>query len=126
MYNNNLRSYTINSKEYCYNVNKPSIYPTSMQVHIPALMPNIERGLPKSIPNLTVNSSMFANDKACRPSPRSVITTQNYVTITKWNNDHPAFPAKDDGSNRIIRYSQFLVDIFNGDIRNMHISRYIQ
>lgn len=125
MYDNNLKSYTVDPKEYCYNVNRPSIYPTSMQVHIPALMPNITRGLPKSVPELTVNSSMFANDKACRPKPRSVITTQNYVTITKWQNEHPAFPSKGDSTNKIIRYNRFIVDIMNGDIRNMHICRYV-
>lgn len=125
MYNSNLVSYSVDSKEYCYNVDKPNIRPSKMQAHIPVLMANIPMGLPKVVPSISLVPTMFANDVSCRPTPASVLSTQNFITITKWINDNPYFPSKDDGSGKITRYSKLLVDIFNGDIRNMHICRYI-
>lgn len=125
MYDANTVSYSIDSKEYCYNVDRPYYRPDSMQVHIPALMPNIPMGLPKVVPSISINATMFANDASCRPRPSSVISTQNYVTITRWRNENPSFPDKADATDRIYRYSKFLVDILNGDIRNMHICKYI-
>lgn len=125
MYNSNLVSYTINAKEYARNVDKPSISPSSIQAHIPSLMPKIPMGLPRSVPSISINPSMFANDTSCRPKPVSVLSTQNYVTIPKWPNEQPHFSSKDDGYYRMERYSQFLVDIVNGDIRNMRISNYV-
>ena len=125
MYDSNLVSYTIHQKEYCYNVNKPPIYPDSMQVHIPALMTNIPMGLPKVGPPIALVPTIFANDSSCRPTPSSTVQTQNYVTITRWVNNTPFFPSKDDGVGLLVRYSRFIVDIMNGDIRNMHISNYV-
>lgn len=125
MYDSNLVSYTIHSKEYCFNVNKPYINPDSMQVHIPSMMANIPMGLPKQGTPIVLTSTIFANDNSCKPTPASTVATQNYVTITRWINSTPSFPSKDDGEGRITRYSKFLVDVFNGDIRNMHISNYV-
>ena len=126
MYDANTVSYTVDSKEYCYNVDRPYYQPSSMQVYIPALMPEISMGLPKITPSISLNQSMFANDASCRPKPSSTISTQNYVTITRWANEYPSFPNKCEYEDtRIIRYSKFIVDIMNGDIRNMHISKYI-
>lgn len=125
MYNANLVSYTVNAKEYARNVNKPDISPNSIQAYIPSLMPKISMGLPRSAPSISINPSMFANDVSCRPKTTSVLSTQNYVTVPKWPNTQPYFPSKDDGYYRMERYSQFLVDIVNGDIRNMRISNYV-
>lgn len=124
MYDSNTVSYTIDNKEYAYNVDKPSIYPSSMKTHVPSLMPYISRGIPRTS-KTSINQNMFVNAGGCKVTPSSIVSTQNYVTITKWKNEHPSFPSKDDGTGKCVRYSKFLIDIMNGDIRNMHICNYI-
>jgi hypothetical protein len=120
-----VNSYKISKKAYGHNVNKPSITPGSIQAHIDMLMPNIPMGTPRSNPLTSLNATMFANDSSCRPTPASVISQQNYVTVPKWENENPSFPNKDDGTHHLIRYSTFLIDIVHGDIRKLRICKYI-
>jgi hypothetical protein len=125
MYNSNTVSYTIDNTEYGYNVDKPSIFPTVMKAYIPALMPYITMGMP-AFGKVSVNKTIFVNDSSCKVNPSAVMTTQNYLTITKWKNTYPYFPEKEEGTTgKCVRYSKFMFDIFNGDIRNMHISNHV-
>lgn len=125
MYDSNTVSYTIDNQEYGYNVNKPSIFPSVMRAYIPALMPYITMSTPSN-GKVSINKNIFVNDSSCKVNPASVMTTQNYLTITKWANEHPYFPAKEEGNTgHCRRYCKFIFDIMNGDIRNMHISNYI-
>lgn len=122
MYDSNTVSYTIDNKEYGYNVDKPSIYPKIMKAYIPALMPYITMGTPAN-GKVSINKNIFVNDNSCKVNPNSVMTTQNFLTITKWKNDTPYFPDKEEGLSGVcVRYSKFVFDIMNGDIRNMHIA----
>ena len=125
MYDSNTVSYTIDNKEYGYNVDKPSISPSVMKAYIPALMPYISMGIPAN-GKIAVNKSIFINDSSCKVNPSSIKTTQNYLTITKWTNESPYFPAKEErDTGHCVRYCKFLFDILNGDIRNIHICNYV-
>jgi hypothetical protein len=75
---------------------------------------------------VSINKTIFVNDSSCKVNPSAVMTTQNYLTITKWKNTYPYFPEKEEGTTgKCVRYSKFMFDIFNGDIRNMHISNHV-
>lgn len=63
----------------------------SIKVFIPELMPKVKLETPKT-ESIQVNTiQMFLNDNSCRPSPKNIIKTKNYITIkvanrVNWNN----------------------------------------
>lgn len=110
--------YVINDTEYFYNLNSPSYHPTTILAYVPKLMPNIKQGAPaydkKGIP-----TDMFCNSKKEYPiSPAKIVTTQNYLTITKPANLSPSF-WKTSVNGRMIKNKKHILKVTNRDIRKL-------
>lgn len=123
MYNDTTTSYNIEKLEYAYNTEMANYSaPPTIQMYIPKLMANIGMGTPTTFTG-SINGSIFANDASCKPSPPGTVTLQNYITVPKWDNESPEFPDKTAEPipfPRMFRFQKFIVEILNGDIRNIH------
>ena len=83
--------YIINDTEYFYNLNSPSYHPTTIMAYVPKLMPNIKQGAP-AVEKKGIPMDLFCNSKTEYPiMPAKVVTTQNYLTITKPKNLSPSY-----------------------------------
>ena len=131
MYNSAMSSYSLSdSGEYFLNVEDIDVSPKTIKAYIPKLMPKIKMG-ESAVDNtkVSVNPSIFVNAPDCAISGVSpVITTQNYITLKPYDNQHPNFQSKavlvDKDTNKYIvkKHHKFVMEILHGDIGNMYFT----
>lgn len=134
MYNSAISDYSLSdSGEYFLNVEDIEVSPKSIKAYIPKLMPNIELG-EKAIDNkkTSINPSIFVNAPNCSVTGVStIVTTQNYLTLKPYNNQHPNFQSKavlvDEETNTYIvrKHNKFVLELLHGDIGNMYFTEKI-
>ena len=80
--------------------------------------------IPISDPKKTVESiskGIFCNDISCKPAPNQIVSTQNFVTLTRYGNQHPSFLTSSDiEANMMYKQCKHIVEITCNDIRQMH------
>ena len=97
----------------------PPVCSTSspLRLYIPKIMPMIGFGAPR-ITNSYVSDSCFCNDKACKPSISSNISTQNYVTVPIYDNNEFVCSLFYQGA-------KIKVDFFNGSVDEIYATNRI-
>lgn len=94
----------------------PSGSPT-MHVYIPKIQPMIPRGAP-TITQVPLQNTCFINDPACKPSVSSTISTQNYKTVQRNNNDWFA-------NNTLNSGAQLKLEVLNNNVDQMFVTNKI-
>lgn len=87
---------------------------SSMRVHIPVLMPNISGGSPRTV-SVPLSKSCYCNDSSCMISVGGCISTQNYLTVQKYDN-------ADFNYAYLPRGAELELDSMNGDEDSIKIS----
>ena len=122
MINTNNLSYNINFKGNAYNLVDIFVMPDSFPANLTQLMPNIPIGTPTTGVG-TIDKSIFCNDKECKPSPSSTISTQNYVTLARRKNENPAYPYKVYmETNTVKKFNVFTYSVQNQDLRSIYLT----
>lgn len=121
MYNNTVDSYSINQKEYCYNLEDMGINPNSMKAYIPVLMPRIQRSTPKE-QTKSLTTLSICNAPECYPHIDKKVHVQNYITLNRYPGETTAIEHKSADSHTIPAGSKFIVDILHGDILTMYFT----
>ena len=111
-------SYMINDTEYFYNLDSPSYHPNQIKAYIPKLMPAIAQAPPKQT-KFNLVSTIFCNSLQCKPTPANIVTSQNFVTLTRPFNLSPSYWQTSSGG-RMIKNKKHILKVTNKDIRQMH------
>ena len=113
-------SYVINEREYFYNLDRPPVAPSSIKANVPKLMAKIPIGEPK-VNRESISRNIFCNDDSCKPKPSQIVSTQNYITLTRYSNQNPTFTTSSDLIlNKMYKQRKHIVEITCNDIRQMH------
>ena len=83
--NGNIEQWSISNYEIGYTCPQVCSSGGSQMLNIPKIMPDIPLGKPKSTP-VPLNKSCYINDKKCKPSVATQISSQNYITVPPQDN----------------------------------------
>lgn len=114
-----LEEYHINPFEYAFLSERSHKDNDSFKFYIPKLMPYFPFSSPKHT-NWVFNNNIFLNDDACKPRTSTQVQAQNYVTVGRHFNR--SFGARADYENRIAANTRFIIQIMDGNIRDMRVS----
>lgn len=83
----NIVAWSLNKTEIAYNLEKDAKTTSSTEaaewkLHVPKIMPLIPRDFPKE-KTVGLSSSMFVNEKSCKPVIQSSIKERNYLKATR-------------------------------------------
>ena len=115
---NCLTEYEIFENEYAHlmiNTHKDS--PTFL-VYMPKLMATFPMGMP-TISSANINTNIFVNDSACKPSVSGSVTTQNFLTMGRYIQRD--FKPRADAANILHRGNIFIIRVMEKNIRDMAI-----
>jgi hypothetical protein len=87
---------------------------TPLQLYIPKIMPLITKGVPKTTKS-NLRATCFVNDSACKPVVASSITTQNFKSVPRYDNQ--VFARSYLKQNALI-----VLEVCNGNADDMHIT----
>lgn len=76
-----LEDNSINDIDYAFTVEPYGVVPSNVKCKIPTLMPLID-GSPSNYSE-TINTSLVKNDPGCKPTIKSTVSCQKYITIPR-------------------------------------------
>ena len=118
----NLERWYLNKTEIAYNLEKTAqsygdTEAASWKLYVPKIMPLITMGIPKESTE-QLSSSMFINEKSCKPTIQSTIKTRNYILATRPANCSFRYQFKKHGI-------QLEVEVLHQNLDNLRITNTI-
>ncbi len=118
----NIEGWSLNKTEIAYNLEKTAAThgdteASQWKLNVPKIIPLIPVGLPKETV-AQLSSSIFINDKACKPVVQKSIKTRNYLVATRPANCSFKFQHKKHGI-------QLEVEILHENLDNLRITNTI-
>lgn len=117
----------INHFEYCFLTSDHWFETDSFQVKIPKIMPLIPDGDSKTV-STTFRNTIFVNANECKPQVPSKVTTQNYLTVSKFQNADMQYQVPDyeeTGDGYIKRGTKLIAVVMDGNIKDIYMTNSI-
>lgn len=118
----NIKPWSLNKTEIAYNLEKTAKTTSSTEaaewkLYVPKIMPLITMALPKET-TVQLTSSMFVNEKSCKPVVQSAIKERNYLKATRPANCSFAHARKKHGI-------KLEVEVLHQNLDNLRITNTI-
>jgi hypothetical protein len=118
----NIKAWSLSDTEIAYNLEETATTLTSTEaeewkLYVPKIMPLMEKELPKEN-KLTLSSTMFVNEKSCKPVIQKQVKERNYLKASRPANCSFAYAYKKHDM-------QVEVEVLHSNLDNLRIANTI-